>query len=44
MCEEEQGGACDWIEPEYGDTRAEVVGDTVKGLRDPYEDFGSYSE
>lgn len=44
MYEEEQGGPCDWIEPGCGDTRTEVVGDTVKGLLDPCEDLGSYSE
>lgn len=35
MCEEEQGGPCGWIELEYGDTREEVVGETVKGLWAP---------
>lgn len=44
VCAEEQGGPCDWIEPEYGDTRAEMVGETMKGLMDPCEDIGSYSE
>lgn len=38
------GDPCDLIELEYGDPRAEAMGETVKGLMDPCEHFGSHSE